>query len=148
MRFSYSLHHHIIALYTAAQHTPPSVAMRSRRLSAPAGGRPESARARCTRGDSDPFETRTMCPETLCVGTRGPPGRSGRHARRAPRFRGDVRAPKWTNWRRLRARSRLRKRLATQNAWRAARVGICNRPVIRMVTTLPTEKSTIGRMVC
>ena len=49
MRFSYSLHHHIIALYTAAPHTPPSVAMRSRRLSAPADGRPESARARCTR---------------------------------------------------------------------------------------------------
>ena len=95
MRFSYSLHHHIIALYTAAPHTPPSVGMRSRRLSAPADGRPESARARCTRGDSDPVETRTMCPETLCVGTRGPPGRSGRHARRAPRFRGDVRAPKW-----------------------------------------------------
>jgi hypothetical protein len=94
MRFSYSLHHHIIALYSCATHTAERRNALTK-IKRP-GWRAPWKRARAMHpGDSDPFETRTMCPETLCVGTRGPSGRSGRHARRAPRFRGDVRAPKW-----------------------------------------------------
>jgi len=125
MRFSYSLHHHIIALYTAAPHTPPSVAMRSRRLSAPADGRPESARARCTRA----------------IATRS------RRERCALRHYASVRvvllvAPDATRVERRgsAATCALRNGLAPTGRpcekardpkyWRGARVGICNRSVI------------------